>query len=455
MTSESSARSLPLWLVADDDFAAWRDARSAPQRAWIAAQDFRPERGRVLLLPGDDGTPAGAVGGLGTKRSVDDAWLGARLADKVPPGDYTLAQPVARLDLTQFALTWRLAQYRYSRYRNAPRRVARFAAPEVDATFVDAAVEAISLARDLVNTPANDLGPAELAAAAQAVATGHGGECHVREGSELRAGYPLIEAVGRGSPRAPRLIELRFPRVGAPRVVIVGKGVCFDSGGLDVKPSSGMLLMKKDMGGAACALGLALLLRRMDAPVDLTVLIPAVENAVDGASFRPGDVFRSRKGLTVEIGNTDAEGRLVLADALCAASELAPDLLIDLATLTGAARVALGPELPATFSGDPELAAELVAAGHASGDPLWQLPLWDGYDDDYSSRIADLNNVASHSFAGAIIGALFLRRFVADPSRWLHVDLYAWNARDRPGRPQGGEGQCIRALYALIRQRWG
>jgi leucyl aminopeptidase len=328
-----------------------------------------------------------------------------------------------------------------------------------DVIYAAACAQALALARDLINTPANDLGPAELAAAAADVAAEAGGECRVIEGEALRAGFPLVEAVGRGSgavaARAPRLIELTFPRPGAPRVTLVGKGVCFDTGGLDIKPSSGMLLMKKDMGGAACVLALTKLLRHMAAPIELRVLIPAVENGVDAASFRPGDVFRSRKGLTVEIGNTDAEGRLVLADALAAASEGSPDLLVDFATLTGAARVALGADLPPVFCGDPELSAQLQECGALAGDPVWPLPLWDGYDDELASRVADLGNVSTSGFAGAILGALFLRRFVTDPARWVHLDVYGWNARERPGRPVGAEAHAVRAVYGLIRQRYG
>jgi leucyl aminopeptidase len=262
-------------------------------------------------------------------------------------------------------------------------------------------------------------------------------------------------AVGAGSARAPRLVDCRWPRPGAPRVTLIGKGVCFDSGGLDLKPSSAMLLMKKDMGGAACALGLARLLLELEAPVELRLLIPAVENSIGGAAYRPGDVWRSRKGLTVEIGNTDAEGRLVLADALAAADAERPDLLVDLATLTGAARTALGPDLPAVFATEESLGRELAELGRAHADPVWPLPLWMGYDDELGSRLADMNNVSASPFAGAIIAALFLKRFVTATPQWLHLDLYAWNPKDRPGRPLGAEAQCVRALYQFIRRRYG
>ena len=264
-----------------------------------------------------------------------------------------------------------------------------------------------------------------------------------------------MQAVGAGSPRAPRLIDLRWGNADSPRVTLVGKGVCFDTGGLDLKPSAGMLLMKKDMGGAACVLALAHMLMQLHAPVQLRVLIPAVENSIDGGAYRPGDVLRSRKGLTVEIGNTDAEGRLVLADALTAADEERPDLLLDLATLTGAARVALGPEVPAAFSLEEALLTALRTHAEEEADPAWPLPLWAGYEDDLSSKVADLSNVSAAPFAGSIIGALFLKRFVTATPAWLHIDLYAWNAKDRPGRPIGAEAQCVRSLYRLIRARYG
>jgi leucyl aminopeptidase len=313
----------------------------------------------------------------------------------------------------------------------------------------------MALGRDLINTPANVMGPEELTAAALSLCARFAGESVVHSGAALTQEYPLIAAVGAGSARAPRLIDCRWRRAGAARVTLVGKGVCFDSGGLDLKPPSSMLLMKKDMGGAACVLALAQMLLELQAPIDLRVLIPAVENSVGSAAYRPGDVWRSRKGLTVEIGNTDAEGRLVLADALSDADQEKPDLLIDMATLTGAARTALGPDIPAVFSNDESLAQELTQIGKAQCDPVWPLPLWLGYDDELSSRVADLNNVSSSAFAGAIFGALFLKRFVTETARWLHLDLYAWNPKERGGRPLGAEAQCVRAVYHLIRRRFG
>jgi leucyl aminopeptidase len=325
----------------------------------------------------------------------------------------------------------------------------------VDRAWLAAAIASQQLARDLINTPANDMGPEELAGVAGELAARHGGSMEITSGAALEQQFPLIAMVGKGSPRSPRLIDLRFALPGAPRVTLVGKGVCFDTGGLDIKAAAGMLLMKKDMGGAACALATASMLRMLGVRVDLRVLIPAVENSVDGSAYRPGDVCRSRKGLTVEIGNTDAEGRLVLADALTLAGEDAPDLVIDLATLTGAARIALGAELPPVYGGDNSLVAEIAAQGRDCADPLWPMPLWDGYDDELSSRIADVNNAPASGMAGSVTAALFLRRFVADPQRWLHLDIYGWNPKERPGRPVGAEAQGVRAVANLLRQRYG
>jgi leucyl aminopeptidase len=412
-----------------------------------------------VVAPGNDGGIAGAVMGLGTTTAELLSWWDfAGLSDRLPAGDYQLATDISAAAGTQLALGWLHGSYRMNQFRaarpSAP--LARLIAPRnVDAAFIGAAHAAATLARDLVNTPANALGPAELAAEVQRVVLATGGTLRECIGADLRREYPLIAAVGQGSERAPRLLDARWPRAGAPRVTLIGKGVCFDSGGLDIKPSSGMLLMKKDMGGAACALALAQLLRVMNAPIELRLLIPAVENSIGGNAFRPGDVWRSRQGLTVEIGNTDAEGRLVLADALTDADGEKPDLLMDFATLTGAARTALGPELPAVFSNERALLSELQQLGELHSDPLWPLPLWANYDDELSSRIADLNNVSSTAFAGSIIGALFLQRFVTATPHWLHADIYAWNSRDRPGRPVGAEAQGIRAAYALIRQRFG
>ena len=447
-----------LLLLAERELAPWLSTQSAALQEWLPRSGFKPDAGKWLALPGGPGPGTVLVGlGSGVMDPQQLLWLGAALSDRLPAGDYALATEFADARDELFATGWALGSYRFSRYRKADGAGrARLRRPgAASASILDAAHAGTWLARDLINTPANDLGPAEIEAAARTLAAQCGGEVQVTRGGELTDGYPLVAAVGQGSPREPRLIDLRFRRAGAPRITLVGKGVCFDTGGLDIKPAAGMLLMKKDMGGAACALGAARALRMLDVAVDLRVLIPAVENSVDGASFRPGDVWRSRKGLTVEIGNTDAEGRLVLADALQAASEESPDLIIDFATLTGAARVALGPELPPVYGGDAALVAALVQQGVAIADPLWPMPLWSGYEDELSSRIADLNNAPASGLGGSITAALFLRRFVADPARWLHLDVYGWNPRDRPGRPAGAEAQGVRAVTAWLRQKYG
>lgn len=457
---DAKVASRPLWLVPDSAVDPWLASLEPAVAAWLREHDFRGERGRVVSIPGADRRVAGCAAGMGNIPNLENVtvWHGALLPERLPPGTYHLAHGVSAAAATQLALGFRLGAYRFSRYRPAltPSQVVLRAPPSTDMAYVNAAAEALAHARDLINTPANDLGPAELADSALALAASFGAQVSVIEGEALLAqGFPLIHAVGRGSSRAPRLIDLRWGSPSAPRVTIVGKGVCFDTGGLDIKPSAGMLLMKKDMGGAACALALARMLMALQAPIRLRVLVPAVENAVDGNAFRPSDVLTSRKGLTVEIGNTDAEGRLVLADALAEADAERPDLLIDLATLTGAARMALGPELPAVFSNDETLLADLRACGERETDPVWPMPLWAGYDEDLASRVADLNNVSPTPFAGAIIGALFLRRFVTQSPRWVHVDLYGWNPKERPGRPVGAEPQSVRALYRFIRARYG
>jgi leucyl aminopeptidase len=356
-------------------------------------------------------------------------------------------------------LAWLMGGYGFDRYKKKTAPMARLLVPAgVDGAEISRIADNLFLARDLVNTPANDMGPAELEDAARALAKQHGANVTVTIGAALAKHYPLVAAVGQGSPRAPRLIEIAWApasKTKGPLVTLVGKGVCFDSGGLDIKPSAGMLTMKKDMGGAACVLAVAGMVMGARLKLRLRVLIPAVENAVSGRAMRPGDVFKSRKGLTVEIGNTDAEGRLILADALADADDQKPDLLIDVATLTGAARVATGMELPPFFTDDELLAADLSRHGTQTQDPLWRLPLWRGYEDTLTSRIADLNNNPAYGLAGAVTAALFLNRFVTQTKSWAHLDIPAWIDRPRPGRPLGGEGNAARALYALLKERYG
>jgi leucyl aminopeptidase len=455
----AASAGVPLWLVTEATLAAFLSQLPAREATWLRAQGFAAERQRVQALPRADGGVGGAVLGLGTLAAPEalSLWDAAALPERLPAADYALATPLPARTATQLLLGWLIGGYRFTRYRSSAKPAAsRLAVPPgADLQQAESTAAALAWARDLINTPANELGPAELVAAATQLAREFAGEATVHEGAALQAQFPLIHAVGAGSARAPRLVDCRWRRPGAPRVTLVGKGVCFDSGGLDLKPSAAMLLMKKDMGGAACALALVRLLLATEAPIELRLLIPAVENSVGGRAFRPGDVWRSRKGLTVEIGNTDAEGRLVLADALALADEERPDLLVDLATLTGAARTALGPDLPAAFGNDEALLMQLRDVAHAENDPVWPLPLWLPYDEELASRVADLNNVSPNAFAGAIVAALFLKRFVSATSAWLHLDLFAWNPKDRPGRPLGAEAQCVRALYALIRARFG
>jgi leucyl aminopeptidase len=427
----------------------------------LSAQSFNAERHRVLLLPSEAGEPIAAVVlGLGALESIDQLrwWHVAGLPDKLPAGRYHFADVLPDRVSYQCELGWRLGDYRYLRYRATPTSSrAQLESPVGDPSKqAERRAAACNLTRDLINTPANDLGPAELETVMRDLAARHGAEFRSIVGDDLLgASYPLVHAVGRASDRAPRMLELRWGNERHPRVTLVGKGVCFDSGGLDLKPAAAMLLMKKDMGGAAVAIGLAKALIERAAPVRLRVLIPAVENSVGGRAFRPGDILRSRRGLTVEIGNTDAEGRLVLADALTEAQSDRPDLLVDFATLTGAARVALGPELPALFSNDAALSQILQTLGDQEADPVWPLPLWDSYDEELTSRIADINNVSSSSFSGAIFGALFLRRFIEPSTPWVHFDLYGWNARERPGRPVGADAQVLRLMDRYLAERFG
>jgi leucyl aminopeptidase len=459
MNSDSSS-SIPLWLLYEDEVDGWRTAQTAFTRQWLGEQSFKGEKHRVVLLPDATGALAGAICGLGKRQGEVALWHAAGLAERLPARQFHLAQQWSAGEATQIALGFAYGGYRFDRYRPNKHESARLTpAANADASFLANATEALRMARDWINTPAGDFGPAELSAAAQQVAQRHQATFKEYVGDELLAArFPAIHAVGRASSQAPRLLELNWAPAGGaalPCVTLVGKGVCFDSGGLDIKPSAGMALMKKDMGGAAVALGLGHLLMAAKLRARVRLLIPAVENAISGNAYRPGDVLQTRKGLTVEVGNTDAEGRLVLCDALALADADRPDLIIDFATLTGAARVALGPELPALFGSDERTVQDLVKAAAAEHDPLWPMPLWAGYDDELSSKIADLNNVASSGFAGAIFGALFLKRFVTESPRWLHLDLYAWNSKDRPGRSVGAEAHALRGTYRYLVQRYG
>jgi leucyl aminopeptidase len=460
MNLDGGSDSIPLWLLYENEIEAWRAAQTPQIARWISEQNFKGEKHRIVLLPDAAGRLTAAVGGLGRRQGGLSLWHAAGFVERLPPRRFHLVQQFTRDEATQLCLGFAYGAYRFDRYRAAKGESASIEAPpNADAPFVALAAESLRMARDWINTPAQDLGPVELAAAARGLAERHRAAYQewVGEGL-LAANFPTIHAVGRASSQAPRLVELRFtPRAGEsyPRLTLVGKGVCFDSGGLDIKPGSGMALMKKDMGGAAVALALAHMLMSVKLRAELRVLIPAVENSISGNAYRPGDVLTTRKGLTVEVGNTDAEGRLVLCDALAFADAEQPDLIIDFATLTGAARVALGPELPALFGNDEGIVQELARAAAAEHDPLWPMPLWAGYEDELAGKIADLNNVAASPLAGAIFGALFLKRFVSESTHWVHIDLYAWNSKDRPGRGVGAEAQGVRGVYRYLVKRYG
>lgn len=438
---------LKLFAIRPGDLDSFLGGREAADRAWLAAHGFTAAAHELVLLPGPTG-PAGAVLGLGRDASPH-AYGG--LASRLPADSVWHLQSVP--DEHAAVLGFCLGGYHFAAFRPAKRRFARLLAPE-GSTAAQELARACFLVRDLVNTPANRLGPAELADAAQALATRFGARSRRVETAELDEAYPAIAAVGRGSARPPVVVAMEWRGSGAddrsPLVSLCGKGVVFDTGGYDLKPSAGMLRMKKDMGGAATILGIARVLMQRDLPIRLEVRIGCVENSVSGTAMRPSDVIATRKGLSVEIGNTDAEGRLVLADLLADAAEARPDLLLDCATLTGAARVALGPDLPALFGTNEDFVMRLERTGHEVCDPVWRLPLWDGYDSWLDSSVAHLNNVSSKPFAGAVVAALFLRRFVPSEINWAHLDLYAWNDSDRPGRPEGGEAQALRAVAAAI-----
>jgi leucyl aminopeptidase len=443
-----------LHLVDKKGFDAWLKAQPARVRQAVSAQGFRGEGYQLAILPGEQ-SEWSAVLGVANVGELSP-WCLAKAAESLPEGKYR----VEGRGPGPAALGWLLAQYRFERYKKAEGK----AGPRVLLTSEPARIaetvllaEAVNLVRDLVNLPAGDLGPAELETAVREVADECGAEMNVTAGAALDEGYPMIAAVGRAATpeRAPRLVELEWGDRRHPRIAVVGKGVCFDSGGLDIKPASGMRLMKKDMGGGAHALALARLVMKNRLPVRLHLLIPAVENAVSGAAFRPGDVLRSRKGLTVEIGNTDAEGRLILGDALAKAAEGEPELILDFATLTGAARVALGPDLPALFANDDALAESLLGGGTKVADPVWRMPLWGAYEEMLASDIADIGNASDAPLAGAVTAALFLAKFVPEGLPWAHLDTYAWRGSAKPGRPKGGDAFGLRAAWAALAERYG
>jgi leucyl aminopeptidase len=455
----AAAKPVLLHAVLAADLERFRSSRAPAEARWLKAAGFAAKDGELVLVPGEGEQVRAAILGLGSGR---DPHALALFSERLGPGVYALGDVPPAHGGARAAYAWAIGTYAFEHYRSArkkgPRKESpRLVVPEgVDGEAVSRLAEGVFFARDLINTPANDMGPGELEEAARTLAGKFGARIDVIAGDALIAqNYPMIHAVGRASTRAPRLIDLVWGRPEHPKVTLVGKGVCFDTGGLDLKNSSGMLLMKKDMGGGACVLGLAQIIMDAKLPVHLRVMIPAVENSVSGSAYRPGDVLTSRKGLTVEIGNTDAEGRVVLADALAEADTESPALLVCLATLTGAARAATGMELPPFFTDDEALAADLMRHAKAEHDPLWRLPLWRSYEPAVDSTIADVNNAPEYALAGAITAALFINRFISKTQVWAHFDIPAWIDRPKPGRRKGAEANAIRALYALIAERYG
>ena len=457
LVADRGQKAHPIHLVDKDSYEEWSKSRPAEDRALLKAHGFDGKSGFVFVILPRKGEEFEVVSSVADAKELSP-WCLAKLGESLPEGTYKLAHG----EPGPATLGWLLGQHRFDAYRSKKEENER--GPRVLVTGEPARIdrsirmtEAVALVRELVNTPASGLGPAELEQAARKVAEGTGAQVRVTSGKELDDAFPLIAAVGRAASkeRAPRLIELEWGDTKNPRIAIVGKGVCFDSGGLDLKPASGMRLMKKDMGGAAHALALATLIAGERLPVRLHLLIPAVENAVSASALRPGDIVRSRQGLHVEIDNTDAEGRLILADALTKAGESEPELIVDFATLTGAARIALGPDLPALFSTDDGLANELIQAGKDETDPVWRMPIWDAYDEMLKSDIADLANAAGSPMAGAVVAAMFLKRFVPKDLPWAHFDTYAWRDKGKPGRPKGGEALGLRSVFAVLSGRYG
>jgi leucyl aminopeptidase len=455
---DETAGAIPITGLTKNRLAGWLAEAPERERNWVTSTGFSAEAGKHALVPGETGRLTRVLIGLGGEANAGRSmWELARLPGALPEGSYRLDSAPDGADPTRLALGWALATYAFTRYHEKKRPAAALVWPDcADRGRVERLARATFLARDLANTPAGDLGPEDLAGAAIRVAKAAGARHRVIVGDDLISeNYPTIHAVGRACTRAPRLVDIVWGEPSAPRVTLVGKGVCFDTGGLDLKTASGMRLMKKDMAGAAIVLGLAQAIMDAGLPVRLRVLLPCVENSVSGNAMHPMDIVRTRKGLTVEIGNTDAEGRLILCDALAEASTEKPELLVDMATLTGAARVALGPELAALFCNNDALAGELLDAAQAEEDPMWRMPLWRPYRKMIDSKIADLNNVSESPHAGAITAALYLQEFVEPGIPWAHLDVMAWNPQSRPGRPEGAEATALRALYAHITQSFG
>jgi leucyl aminopeptidase len=455
LTSRATSSTTTIHVVSKRGRRKWQAAQNKTIQNWLKATGFDGKDGEIALLPGRDGKLSAVAVGIG---DLATPWSFAGLPRKLPAGRYAFGPTLAPADAASAALGWALGGYRFTRYKSPSRsRDATLVWPEgADVDDVTRQYEGIALGRDLITTPANDLGPGELVDAVRGLATQHSAKVSVIKGKALLdKGFPAIHAVGRAAAQPPQLADLRWGDEDAPKLTLVGKGVCFDSGGLDLKNAAGMRLMKKDMGGAATVLALAHMIMDAQLPVRLRVLVPAVENAVSGDAYRPGDIIDTRKGLKVEIGNTDAEGRVILGDALTEADSEDPDLIVDFATLTGAARVALGTELPALFCDDDDVATAVLDAGVALHDPLWRMPLYQPYRRHLDSPIADLNNISKVSTGGAITAALYLQAFVSPQRRWAHIDTMAYNSSSRPGRPEGGEIFAARAFFSALRTRYG
>ncbi len=461
MTPEFAAPTedaIPLYLIKSAQAEEALEALDDAARAWVELHGFKGKLGQIALVPDGDGNISEALFGWGTaKDRAKRRFALADFAAKAPEGVYEIQSELRQDEAEEASLGWLLSAYRYTDYKEAAPQKAQLIAPDnIDPNRLKIIAAGVCAARDLINTPANDMGPSKLEAATQELAEAHGAEFTSIVGEDLLAqNFPMIHTVGRASADAPRLLDMRWGDEEAPKVTLVGKGVCFDTGGLDLKTAAGMRQMKKDMGGAASILALAHMIMATGLPVRLRVLIPAVENAVSGNAFRPGDILPTRKGLTVEVGNTDAEGRLVLSDALAYGSEENPELMIDMATLTGAARIAMGLDLSPVFANDDELAADIVEGGQIARDPVWPMPLWDPYDDDLKSTHADIDNAPPGGYGGAITAALFLRRFVGEGISWAHFDIMAANNAAKPGRPKGGECMTARACFSMLEKRYG
>jgi leucyl aminopeptidase len=443
----------PIYPLTEKTLPGFLGKQAAPLKGWVKTHDFTARPDTALLVPDVKGNLSAVLAGV---EAAPHIWSLAHLPSQLPVGTYRIESDYNKEALHEIALGFALAQYQFARYKKTARKLLTLALPKtVSLTALEARINAITLTRDLINTPANDMGPADIAATAKRLAKATGATFKEIVGDQLlKQNYPAIHAVGRAAAQAPRLIELTHGKKNDPLVVLVGKGVTFDTGGLDIKPYASMKLMKKDMGGAALMLGLTQLIITEQLPIRLRVLIPAVENSISGNAFRPQDVVSSRKGLSIEIGSTDAEGRVILADALTEGDSSKPDLLIDAATLTGAARTALGPELPALYSNRNEIAQKLTQLGFATRDPFWHLPLWQPYAKYVTSQIADVTNTPNFGFAGSITAALFLERFVSPTTNWIHLDTYAWNAETQPGRPAGGEALGLRTLFNYLQERY-